>query len=226
MANPQPQPHPLPMAASGGEGSSVCGPGMDGLRGLQVELAEGVLRLSLQGDARGLSRRAAIARGQALRSGLLGAIDAATQGEVRAIVLSLVGWDWALDEDRTATETTAGADAWVAICRRLADVGRPVIATVSGTVAGDAIAGLLAGLSRTNQFSSPEQRKSCANRPGGVVFPDLLITSYYVRTMASARSAAFLPGPRKNQVNTPHSHALSAWKRHGMTLGTGAKKPL
>lgn len=142
MANPLS--HPLPIAAPGGEGSSVCGPGMDGLRGVQVELAGGVLRLNLQGDARGLSCRAAIARGQALRSGLLGAIDAATQGEVRAIVLSLDGWDWALDEDRTAPETTAEADAWVAICRRLADVGRPVIATVSGTVAGDAIAGLLA----------------------------------------------------------------------------------
>lgn len=111
--------------------------------GLRVESAEGILHLTLSGHAQGLTRAAATALGRSLRADLSCALQSAGP-EVLAIILSVDGWDWALDDDRAGPAVVAEDDDWHAICARLGETAPPVIATVSGVVSGDGLAPLLA----------------------------------------------------------------------------------
>ncbi len=100
------------------------------------------MHLALFGSAQGLGRGAALALGGNLRRDLARALSDVP--EARAIVLSVEGWDWTLDEDRTGDAVGAGDDGWAGICARLAQSRVPVIATMSGAVAGDGLAPVLA----------------------------------------------------------------------------------
>lgn len=135
--------HPFPAAAATGARPVAAGPAPE-QAGLCVTIGDGILRMALCGDAPRLTRGAATALGQSLRAEIRRALDLAAGGDVRAIVLSLDGWDWALDDDRTGPATAGADDDWSAICARLSSLAVPVIATASGTIAGDAIAPLLA----------------------------------------------------------------------------------